>query len=218
MNNVSTSTQQFVDVDKIKDGVVTLKNGALRRVLMVSGINFELKSEEEKTAIIATYQDFLNSLDFSMQIIIHSRKLNIKGYLENLSAKKSSEDNDLVREQIDEYVEFVRSFVENNEIMSKTFFVVVPYDSVVLAEGSQKLLSNLPFIGSANKRQSEKEKNKTFDEKLNQLDQRTDQVIEGLSAIGLRVVPLNDEELIELFYNLYNPKAIEKKELLIAKQ
>lgn len=210
MEQTSTSTQQFVDIEDIKDGIIILKNGALRRVLMVSGINFELKSEEEKSIIIGAYQEFLNSLDFSIQIIIHSRKLNIKKYLENFLDRKNSEPNELIREQIEEYVNFIKSFVESNEIMSKIFLVVVPYDFMVKTEGMMKILDKLPFLGG--KKKNQKNEDKSFVEKVGQLDQRTDQIINGFSSMGLRSVPLNNEELIELFYNLYNPSAIEKKE------
>ena len=182
---------------------------------MVSGINFELKSEEEKNITLATYQNFLNSLDFSLQILIHSRKLNIKGYLAKLNDKKEEENNELIKEQISEYVQFVKSFVDANEIMSKTFFVIVPYDSISLGSSTNKLFSGIPFLGGSKK--SQREEDKSIEEKVIQLDQRTEQVISGLGTIGLRAVPLNDEELIELFFNLYNPKPIEQEELAIAK-
>lgn len=221
MNKETQSTQQFVDIAEIKDGVVVLKNGGIRRVLMVSGTNFDLKSEEEQNAIIREYQNFLNSLDFSLQFIIHSRKINIENYLKNLLEKQTNEPSDLLREQISEYAEFIRSFVSTNEIMTKTFFIAVPFDSAVALEGPKKLLRNLPIISNISKqskKNKEKEKEKTMEEKISQLDQRIDQVIDGLGAVGLRAVVLNDEELIELFYNLYNPQAVEKKELQIAKQ
>ncbi len=212
----SQSTQQFVDIEEIRDGTVILKSGSLRRVLMVTGINFELKSEDEQNAILGAYQNFLNSLDFSLQIVIHSRKLNIKGYLDNLSEMQENEKNDLLKDQISEYVEFVKSFVESNEIMSKNFFVVVPYDAINISEGTEKVMEAIPFFGKKKKNASEDAQ--TLEEKISQLDQRTDEVVAGLSAIGLRAVALMTEELIELFYNLYNPQPMEKKELHIVRQ
>ena len=183
---------------------------------MVTGINFELKSEDEQNAILGAYQNFLNSLDFSLQIVIHSRKLNIKGYLDNLSEMQENEKNDLLKDQISEYVEFVKSFVESNEIMSKNFFVVVPYDAINISEGTEKVMEAIPFFGKKKKNASEDAQ--TLEEKISQLDQRTDEVVAGLSAIGLRAVALMTEELIELFYNLYNPQPMEKKELHIVRQ
>lgn len=217
MPKEAQSTQQFVDVDEIKDGVIILKGGALRRVLMVSGINFELKSEEEQSVILGAYQEFLNSLDFSLQIIVHSRKFNVENYLGNLKNKLEVEQNDLLKEQISEYMEFIKSFVDENEIMSKTFFAVVPYDVTSVSEGAGALLENIPFLGKK-KKAAISEQNKSIGDKINQLDQRTDQVINGLSNVGLRAVILNDEELIELFYNLYNPQPVERTELQIAKE
>ncbi len=210
----SVATQQFVDIEEIKDGAVILKGGGLRRVLMVSGINFELKSEEEQNIIISTYQNFLNGLDFSVQIVIHSRKLNIESYLKKMEGRKELEANELLKNQISEYIEFIKSFVEMNAVMAKTFFVIVPYDAIQIPKAGENIIASLKFWG---KSKSAKNKDESFEQRINQLNQRTDQVINGLSQIGLRTVALNDEELIELFYNLYNPSTAERKELKIAK-
>jgi type IV secretory pathway VirB4 component len=209
----SKATQQFVDIEEIKDGLVILKNGGIRRILMASGINFELKSEEEQNAILYAYQNFLNSLDFSLQIVVHSRRLNIDIYLKKLRERESTETNELLRNQIDEYIQFINSFISENEIMTKTFFVVVPYDTIQLPKGGQKVFQ-LVKGGAQNNSSTISQ---SFEEKVHQLDQRTDQVIYGLNQIGLRAVPLNDDELIELFYNLYNP-SVKKKELEIAEE
>jgi len=213
MAQASKSTQQFVDVKEIRDGAVILKNGSLRKILLVSGINFELKSEEEQNIIIYAYQNFLNSLDFSVQFVIHSRRTNIAEYLRNMKERQNNEVNELLKNQISEYAEFIRSFVESNEIMAKTFFVVVPYDSISVPKGGKKFLG---FLGLGKKTASSLDK--TLEQKFIQLNQRTDQVISGLVQVGLRAVPLNDEELIELFYNLYNPESIKKEDLKIAEQ
>ena len=207
------STQQFVDVEDIKDGVVVLKSGGIRRILLVSGINFELKSEEEQNIITYTYQSFLNTLDFQVQFLVHSRRLNIEGYLAKLEERKGDESNELLQNQISEYAEFIRSFVELNAVMTKTFFVVVPYDPMSIPSGGKKLFD---MFGLAKKTGIETDE--TLEHKLTQLNQRTDQVINGLTQIGLRAVALNDEELIELFYNIYNPETVERKELEIAKE
>ena len=208
------STQQFVEIEDIRNGVAILKNGSLRTILMVSGINFELKSEEEQNAISYAYQNFLNTLDFSIQLIIHSRKLNIENYLDKLAERQNQETNELLKNQISEYIEFIRSFVELNAVMAKTFFAVVSYNPIVIPGGGRKILDFFKFGSKAKNSTSEE----TLEQKISQLNQRTEQVINGLSQIGLRVVALNNEELIELFYNLYNPETMEKKELKIAKE
>lgn len=209
MNNRKEAqpTQQFVDVEDIKDGVVVLKSGGLRKILLVNGLNFDLKSEDEQNVIIRAYQDFINSLDFSLQIIIHSRKLNIEKYIGGLSVREEGEKNELLKDQLKEYIEFIRSFVQNNEIMTKNFFVVVPYETNVIAQSQSKLFGGL--FGA--KKPSKEQNQASRQEQISQLDQRADQVISGLAGAGLRAVALNTNELVELFYNLYNPQAIEKK-------
>lgn len=195
------STQQFVDIEDVKNGVVILKSGGLRRILMVSGINFELKSEEEQGIITYAYQSFLNALDFSLQMIVHSRKLNIASYLDKMEKRKAEEPNELLQNQISEYIEFVKSLVTMNAVMAKTFFAVVPYDPVQLPGAGKKLFG---LFGG--KKSAELIPEQTWEQKLGQLNQRTDQVVAGLNQIGLLAVALNDHELTELFYNLYNPK------------
>lgn len=203
----ANSTQQFVEIDKIKDGIITLKNGGLRSVVMVAGLNFELKSEEEQDIIISSYQDFLNSLDFSVQVMIHSRKLNIENYLQKMEEIKVKEPNELLKNQIDEYITFIRDFVKQNEIMTKNFFVVIPYEGAGLKEAKKGIMSMLSF---GKKKDNKKEQQESFDQQMSQLRQRIDQVLAGLERIGLRSVVLNDDELVELYYNLYNPETIEK--------
>lgn len=201
------STQQFVDIEDIKEGVVRLKDGGLRAIIMVAGINFELKSEEEQNIITSGYQNFLNSLDFSVQIVIHSRKINIDAYLKKMEVRKEQETNELMRNQIGEYVEYIRGFVKENEIMSKTFFVVVPYEGGGVGELKKGVLG---MFGGKSKG-DKKSKEESGEQQLIQLRQRVDQVTGGLEQMGLRAVVLNDEELTELYYNLYNPGAAEKK-------
>src|SRR3989344_3381186 len=206
----SISTQQFVDIESVKNGVLILKSGGLRKILMVSGINFDLKSEDEQGIIIGAFQNFLNTLEFSIQFLVHSRKMNISNYLEKLKKRESQEENELLKNQIAEYIEFVRSFVESNAVMAKTFFVVVPYDSIQITKAGANIISSLKFW---DKNKKTDVKDVDLEQKVAQISQRTEQVINGLNQIGLRAVALNDEELIELFYNLYNPSDTEKKEI-----
>lgn len=201
------STQQFVDVEEVKDGVVKLKGGGLRAVMMVSGVNFELKSEEEQNIITAGYQDFLNSLDFSLQIVIHSRKISVDNYLEKMHQRRQQEESELLRNQIDEYIEYIKGFVKENEIMTKAFFVVVPYEGSGVQGISKGVMS---FFGKKSKN-AKKEKEESYEQQLIQLRQRIDQTLSGLERMGLRAVVLNDQELTELYYNLYNPESIKRK-------
>lgn len=206
-------TQKFVDVKNIKEGIVYLKNGGLRQIIIVSGVNFDLKSEEEQNLILNTFQNFLNTLDFSAQFLIHSRKMNIDAYLALVKKRKEEEENELLKIQIDEYSEFIRTFVDQNAIINKTFFVVVPYDPLSLSSGS----SGGGLLGLFQKTSSTEQK-ANLQNNLEQLTHRVDQVISGLELIGLRAAPLEDPELIELFYNLYNPGLVEKKGIEVAKK
>lgn len=214
------ATQKFIEIRGVKNGVLILKNGALRQILMVSGLNFDLKSEEEQTAITQGYQAFLNSLSFTVQIFIHSRKLNIDGYIQKLGTIETQEPNPLLRNQLAEYREFIRSFVSGNAIMTKTFFVVVPFDAIQIPEMGQKATKKIFGLLSRKAKpeepavtQAREDEGLHFQQNANQLSQRVDQVTTGLNQIGLRAVPLNDDEVIELFYNLYNPEASEKKNI-----
>lgn len=221
----AVATQKFIEIRGVKNGVLILKNGALRQILMVSGLNFDLKSEDEQNAITQGYQAFLNSLSFTVQIFVHSRKLNIDGYIQKLAGIELQEPNPLLRNQLVEYREFIRSFVSGNAIMTKTFFVVVPFDAIVLPEMGQKvtkkmfgLLSRKPKQEELVATQAQIDEGPHFQQNANQLSQRVDQVTAGLNQIGLRAVPLNDDEVVELFYNLYNPEASEKKNMSALKQ
>ena len=216
----SSSTQDFVDIREIYEDVLILKTNGLRKVLLASGINVELKSEEEQNVIYFEYQNFLNSLEFSLQLMVHSRKLNVNNYLKLLEERETEEEDGLLKSEVSEYQEFIRSFVAENDIMAKHFFVVVPYDPVIIpsARGLSKILpAALSAKKSAGSEASEEAENRAEELSKNifQLNQRVDHVIAGLRNIGVRAVPLNNEELVELFYNLYNPEAIEKENITI---
>lgn len=204
-------TQKFVDIKEIKNGVIYLKNGAMRQAIIVSGVNFDLKSEDEQNLILNTFQNFLNGLDFSVQFLIHSRKMNIDSYLLRVQKRREEEENELLKIQIEEYAAFVRTFVEQNAIINKTFFVVVPYEPATLSAASSGG-GVFGFLGKSSKT----EQNANLQNNLEQLTHRVDQVITGLEMIGLRAAPLQDAELVELFYNFYNPALIEKKGIEIA--
>jgi hypothetical protein len=201
--------QELIAVERIENNALILKNGGLRKILLVSGLNFDLKSEDEKNVIIFTYQNFLNSLDFSLQQFIHTRKININDYLSKLETKEYEETNDLIKNLIVEYKGFVQSLVAQNPIMSKAFFVVVPYDPISLAKTGRTMVNKV--WGLFGKSAPPVPKPETEKPAFLQLDHRVDQVATGLSQIGLRVVPLNEKELEEFLYNLYNPETMERK-------
>lgn len=207
----------LVDIQEIRENTVIIKDGSLRQIVMVGGMNFSLKSEDEQNIITQGYQTFLNSIDFALQILIHSRKVNIDKYIEGLVHRKEVEQSPILQNQIDEYVEFIRGFVQKNAIMEKTFLVVVPFYPVTVG-GMKKATSFIPFLGKkkpdeASVAKDKEEIDRIFQENLAQLNQRTSQVMSGLLNIGLDATLLGYEQLVELFYNFYNPQTIERQNM-----
>lgn len=198
MANSTKPSQSFVPIKNIRNGVVILENGGLRSIIMVSSINFALKSPDEQAAIIMQFQNFLNSIDFQIQFYIQSRRLDIRPYLNILEQTKQAQENELLRLQAQEYMQFIKRFTETVNVMSKNFFVVIPYETI-LGSGS------LPGFGKAKDEKAQSRIDQSLEESFTQLDQRVELVVNGLSRCGLRSIRLADEELTELYYRLYNP-------------
>ena len=198
MPKATPASQDFVAIRDIKDGVVILKNGQMCSVLLASSVNFALKSADEQQAILQQFQTFLNTLDFSLQIYVQSRRLNIEPYLALLATREPLQDNDLMRIQLREYMEFIRTFTREVDVMSKNFFVIVPYtpSAINLTKGITSL-----FSPGAKAVPSEVR----FEEQRIQLEQRVAVVEQGLSRVGVRTIPLKTEDLVELYYHIYNP-------------
>lgn len=196
------STQQFLEFEQIREGVVVLKNKALRGVVMVSSLNFALKSEEEQQAIVYQFQNFLNSLDFSLEIVVQSRRLNITGYLDKLKELGRTQENELLKIQTTEYQRFITDLIAGGAIMSKNFFVVVPFTLIEIP--GMKKATGLFKKGSVVSPSEEQ-----FQRAKSQLWQRMEFTALGLRRCGLQCVPLNTSELIELFWGLYHPEEAE---------
>ncbi len=194
----SAATQDFVAIRDIKDGIVILKSGQLCKVLLASSVNFALKSADEQRAILFQFQNFLNTLDFSLQIYVQSRRLNIEPYLAMLSERQDSQDNDLMKIQLREYIEFIRSFTIEVDVMSKNFFVIVPYTPLKLNLGKS-------FTSILSQGRITTTGENTLAEQRLQLEQRQAVVEQGLNRIGVRTIALQTDELVELFYHIYNP-------------
>src|SRR3989338_6299018 len=126
------ASQDFVKIKEIRDGIVILKDGGLRAILMCSSINFALKSEDNQAAIISQFQNFLNSLDFSVQIVVQSRRFDVRPYIATLEEREKGQKNELLKLQTREYIGFIKKFTENTNIMNKSFFVIVPYSAAIL--------------------------------------------------------------------------------------
>ena len=193
----NTTTQSFVPLQDIQNGVITRDDGVLCAVLLVSSVNFNLKSEDERQAILYQFQSILNSLEVGVQIIVQSRRLNIRPYLQYLEEVYEKQTIELLRLQTREYINFISDFTERNEIMTKQFFVVVSYSPV----SSGGLADGLPFLG---KKEASSEQ-KVTEEYVTQLLQRVSFIQNNIRALGLRAVQLGTEEVTELLYKTFNP-------------
>lgn len=201
---ISNTTQDFVPIKEIRNGVAILKDGSLRSIIMVSSVNFGLKSDDERAAIISEFQNFLNSIDFSLQIFIQSRRLDIRPYLTILEQRRVEQTNELLKVQIKEYIEFIRFFTDTHNVMTKNFFVVIPYTPPIL---NLKTGGFMPGLFRQNKKKSSTVEiaNSNFEENVAQLNQRVNVVRSGLGRVGLRNEALETEELIELYFKIFNP-------------
>lgn len=199
----ASPTQKFVEVQDIKEDVVLLKNGGLRAVLIASSINFELKNSEEQEALIARYQGFLNSLDFPLQILINSRRLNIEPYIKNLEELAKAQTNELLHAQTIEYTEFIQKFVNITDIMHKSFYVIIPYNPTAIKK--EKFLDKIKYIIKP-KETVQKMPGDKFQEYKNQLTQRVSHIATGLASLEVQTTPLSTEQLTKLFYDFYNPE------------
>lgn len=199
------STKDFVEIVDIRDGVVILRNGSLRSIIEVSAVNFDLKSSGEQEALIVGFQNFLNAIDFPLQITINSRRLDIKPYLASLETMRGKVTNELLRIQLNEYIRFIKGLTELANIVSKKFYIAVPFYVIETASGSasglfnslKSIISPKKFIGSINDQQ--------FQQYRTQLDERVSLVIGAVSGLGLESRMLETDEVRNLYYNYYNP-------------
>ncbi len=198
--DATPSTQKSIPFAEIRDDVVIMKDGTLRSVILVSSLNFALKSEDEQQGVVNGYVSFLNSVDFELQIVIQSRKLNIEKYLNKLDALARQQDNELLRKQTKSYRMFIQKLVEEADIMDKKFFIVVPYSPFSKKKKNffvrlQEVLSPASIVKLGQKK---------FDDYKIELGRRVQLVQSGLKSIGLETKILNTQALIELYYNTYN--------------
>jgi len=223
MPKETSSSQSLISLQQIKKGVIILKNGSLRSVLEVSGINFDLKSEEEQSSVLMSWRNLINNLDFPLQVVTHSRRVNIETYLNFLQEKIDRETNNLLKIQGEDYYTFIKGLVTGNNIMKKKFYVIVPYDPVMIktktvlsqiVEAYKTLLNLKHQAFSATIPLSEE----SFNQHYQQLMIRQNNIITNLTRMGLQSRPLTTKELIELFFNLYNPEAFERESINIPEE
>lgn len=197
------ASQDFVPIEQVRDGIITLKDGSMRAILMASSLNVALKSEDEQTAIMVQFQNFLNSLDFSIQFFVQSRELDIRPYIALLEQRYVEQTSELMKIQVREYIDFVKGFTEGANIMSKSFFVVVPYTPAIISTGTKKK-GLFGSLSGSTKQTGDQESANAFEENRTQLEQRISIVQSGLARTGVRAAQLGTEEVIELLYKMFN--------------
>lgn len=199
---ITQSTQLFMDIAEIKNDVVIMKDGTMRSVMMVSSLNFALKSEDEQVAVVSSYVQFLNFLNFPIQIVIQSRKLDISDYMKRLKDREKEITNELLRRQMVDYQHYIGQLVELGDIMSKRFFLVVPYSPI--EDKSRSFMSRVGALFTPG--QVIKLNEQKFQRYRSSLRQRVEHISVNIKSMGLNVAPLDTQGLIELYYNVYNPK------------
>lgn len=195
------STKRMIDIAEIRDGVVVMRDGSMRAVFLVSSVNFYLKNEDEQQAIVQAYVALLNSLDFPLQIVAQSRILDITPYMARLDEAERTQTNELLKFHIVEYRSFVKELVELGDIMTKRFFVVVPFSP--LTSKRKGFFGRFKEVLSPNA--AVKLKEEKFLERKRELDLRVHRVLTGLQSMSLAAAELDTQSLIELYYSIYNP-------------
>jgi len=209
-NRINITTQQYLDIAEIKEDVVIMRDGTLRAVLLVSSVNFALKSEEEQNAIVSAYVSFLNNIDSPLQIVIQSRELNIESYLAMLKEREKEQTNDLLKMQTGEYIQYVNELISMSKIMNKRFYIIVSYNP--LSDKQKNFFTR--FFDVFKPATLIKVKEERFLKRKERLIHRVDNIINGLGSIGLNSVMLDTQSLIELYYNTYNPSTSLKEKLV----
>lgn len=200
-NNATTkTTQSFLKLSEIKSDTVVMDDGTLRAIVAVSSTNFDLKSQDEQNSIIYNYQRFLNSIEFPIQIVMQSRKMEIGNYTEKLKHLAERQTNELLKVQTTEYAEFINRLIENASIMNKNFYIIVPLGQSILPTPGGFFSK---IFGNAKAKQTA-ERIENFEKAKQDLDNRVTSVISNLSGIGVRGIRLKTEEIIQVYYNSYN--------------
>lgn len=188
--------------NEIKDGIVVMRDGSLRMVILASALNFDLKSPQEQDSIEYAYQGFLNGLHFPIQIVVRSRRLELDPYLDKLEVIQAAEENPLIAGLMEDYIFNVRGLLEQVNIMNKEFYVVVPY--YIEAVSKSRDNAGFKFASLFKSNTDETQTTEMFEQRKRDLIQRTNIVAQGLAQLGIRAAVLSTQEVIELYYTSYN--------------
>jgi len=211
-----TSTQNVLQIAEVRDGIVIMNDGTFRSVIMAKSINFDLMSPQEREGVEVGYQAFLNSLYFDVQIFMRSTKIDIRPYLEKLDKIRAEHDNMLLAMLMEDYINFVSDLAMQTNIMDKNFYVVIPYQAKVDIQKAVAQSKNF-FTGLTNiikpKQQHVVINEKDLETAKTELRNRVQAVMAGLQQCGVQSLPLDTQELIELYYESYNPDTASRQQL-----
>ena len=209
------STQATLLISELRDNVVIMKDGSFRAVVACKSINFDLMSDLEREGVEYSYQNFLNSLKFTTQILIRSQRVDIGPYLERLTEIRRNNDNMLLGVLMDDYINFIDILSQEANIMDKSFFIVVPYyTSAEVEKDLQQTKNFFKTFSKAKGPEVTKIDRVTYDKALTEITNRVDSVMSGLFQIGIHSVRLNTRELAELYYNFNNPDTAVREPLV----
>jgi hypothetical protein len=202
------STQDHLDILDIRDDIVILKSGNAVTVLQTNAVNFDLLSESEQDALIFAYASLLNSLTFPIQVIVRSKRMDISSYLERLEEAREAQTNSRLQKQIVRYAEFVKDLIAKNNVLDKRFYIVIPYSEL-------KVGSLAPTQFLLGKKRISFDKWDILQKAKTQLAPKQDQIIRQLSRLGIKAKVLSTQEMVELFYDIYNPNTSAEQKVSI---
>lgn len=209
------STQSTLLISELRDGVVIMKDGSFRAVIACQSINFDLMSEQEREGVEYSYQNFLNSLSFTIQMLIRSQRVDLNPYIERLIKLRRNNDNMLLGVLMDDYINFIDALSQEANIMDKAFFIIVPYYTSADAEKLVENTKNFFKTFGKNKAPTVTRINRDdYNKALDELNKRVDSVTAGLFQVGIHSARLNTRELSELYYNFNNPDTAVREPLV----
>ncbi len=211
------STQNMLEIAEVRDGIVIMNDGSFRSVIMVKSINFDLMSPQEQEGVEFAYQGFLNSLSFPVQICIRTQRVDMQPYIEKLDKIRSEHDNMLLAVLMDDYISYIYQLSQQTNIMDKSFYLVIPY-YITVGDESKTIAQGKTFLSGVAQMFSNNEKHVVINEAQletakTELRNRVQSVLGGLAQASIQGIPLDTQELIELYYDVYNPDTATRQEL-----
>lgn len=207
MNKTYASTQEHLDIETIKDGIIVLKNGGAAVVLKTTSVNFDLLSIREQDAAISAFSGLLNSLSFPIQVIVRSKKMDITAYIENVKKIEVEQTDSKIKEQTRKYIRFVQELVTKNEALDKNFFVIIPYNTVAVIPGGSPFSWAFDLLGFNTKKKGHIDISYVLKIAKVQLEPKTEHLIKEFTRMNIKAKQMTTEELVELFYDIYNSES-----------